>query len=105
LPCGKHCHTNGLYTTLGDRFVPVTVHSDFLALPYGTNQDLRNDDANAIANALGPVGQKPSTFINRKVINGQRLQGSTGTWAGLVNNELALSSFVNLNVEVGKLPT
>lgn len=92
--------TNGLYTSLGDRFVPVTVHSDFLALPYGTNQDLRNDDANALANALGPVGQKPSTFINRKVINGQRLQGSTGTWAGLVNNELTLSSFVNLNVEI-----
>lgn len=92
--------TNAIYAAKGDRFVPVTVHSDFLALPYGTDQDLRNVEANEIANSLGPVGQKPSTFINRKIINGVRLQGSIGTWAGLVDAELALGSFVNLNLEV-----
>jgi hypothetical protein len=92
--------TNAIYAAKGNRFVPVTVHSDFLALPYGTDQDLRNVDANEIANSLGPVGQKPSTFVNRKVLNGIRLQGSIGTWAGLVDAELALSSFVNLNLEI-----
>lgn len=95
--------TNGLYSALGDRFVPVTVHSDFLAFPYENTQDLRNADANEIANSLGPVGQKPSTFINRKVINGLRLQGSPGTWAGLVDDELNLNSFVDLNLEIVNL--
>ncbi len=92
--------TNSLYTTLGNRFVPVTVHSKFLAFPYGTDQDLRTDDANEIANSLGPVGVKPSTFISRKVIGGTRLQQSPGTWAGLVNSEIALPSFVDLNLEI-----
>ncbi len=92
--------TNNLYTSLGDRFVPVTVHSNFLAFPYGTDQDLRNEDANEIATSLGPVGQKPSTFVNRKVIGGTRLQGATSTWAGLVDDELALSSFADMNLEI-----
>lgn len=92
--------TNNLYATLGERFVPVTVHSDFLAFPYDDNQDLRNADANEIATSLGPVGVKPSTFVNRKVINGTRLQQSPGTWAGLVDDELALASFVDMNLEI-----
>jgi len=92
--------TNALYVAKGNRFVPVTVHSNFLALPYETDQDLRNIDANEIANSLGPVGQKPSAFVNRKIINNIRLQGSLGTWAGLVDAQLALSSFVNLNLEI-----
>tara|TARA_B110000459_G_scaffold30723_1_gene31426 strand:+ start:13368 stop:14231 length:864 start_codon:yes stop_codon:yes gene_type:complete len=92
--------TNGLFNSLGDRFVPVTVHSDFLALPYGNDQDLRNSDANSLASSLGPVGVKPSTFVNRKIINGSRLQQSPGTWSGLVNNELAQSSFVKMNLEI-----
>lgn len=92
--------TKAIYLNKGDRFVPVGVHSNFLALPYGSDQDLRNADANEIANSLGPVGQKPSTFVNRKVINGQRLQGSIATWLGLVDAELNLPSFVNLNLEI-----
>ena len=92
--------TNGLFNSLGDRFVPVTVHSDFLALPYGNDQDLRNSDANNLASSLGPVGVKPSTFVNRKIINGSRLQQSPGTWSGLVNSELAQSSFVKMNLEI-----
>lgn len=92
--------TKSLFTTLGSRFVPVAVHSDFLALPYGDDQDLRNADANEIASSLGPVGQKPTTFVNRKIINGIRLQGSTGTWAGLVNDELTLPTFADMNLEI-----
>ena len=45
--------THTIYAAKGARFVPVTVHSDFLALPYGTDQDLRNEDANTIAICLG----------------------------------------------------
>lgn len=92
--------TNDLYATLGDRFVPVTVHSDFLALPYGNDQDLRNADANELAASLGPVGIKPSTFINRKIIGGIRLQQAPATWEGLVDDELALASFVDMNLEI-----
>ena len=82
------------------RIVPVTVHSDFLATPYDEDQDLRTNDANEIANNLGPVNSKPSCFINRKIYNGQRLLNSPGIWSGFVNAELALQSNVDLQLEI-----
>lgn len=95
--------THDLYVQYGEQFVPVTVHSDFLAFPYTGSPDLRNADANEIANSLGPVGQKPSTFVNRKIINGNRLQGSTGTWAGLVASELQENTFVNMDLAISAI--
>lgn len=92
--------TNSIYTANPGRVVPVTVHSDFLGFPYENDQDLRNTEANEIANSLGPVGQKPAAFVNRKVINGLRLLGSISTWSAEINNELAQSSFVNMNLEI-----
>ncbi|MCB9256547.1 MAG: Omp28-related outer membrane protein [Chitinophagales bacterium] len=92
--------TNSIYAANPGRVVPVTIHSDFLGFPYENDQDLRNDEANEIANSLGPVGQKPAAFVNRKVINGLRLLGSISTWSAEVANELAQSSFVNMNLEV-----
>lgn len=92
--------TNSIYAANPERLVPVTIHSDFLGFPYENDQDLRNDEANEIANSLGPVGQKPAAFVNRKVINGLRLLGSISTWSAEVANELSLSSFVNMNLEI-----
>lgn len=83
-----------------DRVIPVTIHSQFLANPYSGTPDLRNEDADLIANTLGPVTEKPSSFINRKVIMGRRLVGSLGSWSGLVDAELTLSAEVNLNLEI-----
>lgn len=83
-----------------NRLIPVTIHSDFLAFPYENDQDLRNSDANEIANSLGPVGQKPAAFINRKIIASTRLQGSIATWSASVDDELGQNSFVNMNLEM-----
>ena len=98
-PTGNQA-THDIYITKGDRFIPVAVHSNFLAFPYDGSQDLRTDEANEIANSLGPVGQKPATFISRKVIGGQRLQTSIGTWASDVDDILNETSFVNLNLSI-----
>ena len=92
--------THNLVVANPGRVVPVTVHSDFLAAPYENSPDLRNEDANILANTLGPVGSKPSCFINRKLVNGQRLINSPGTWNGLVDNELNLQSDVAINLEI-----
>lgn len=98
-PAGNQA-THSIYLDKGARFIPVTVHSNFLAFPYDGSPDLRNDAANEIANSLGPVGQKPSTFISRKIIGGQRLQTSIGTWASGVDDILNQTSFVNLNLSI-----
>ena len=98
-PSGNE-ETHNLVVANPGRIVPVTVHSDFLAAPYENNPDLRNEDANILANTLGPVGSKPSCFINRKVINGQRLVNSPNTWSGIVDNELNIQSDVAINLEI-----
>ena len=98
-PSGNE-ETHNIVIANPDRIVPVTVHSDFLAAPYENNQDLRNQDANILANTLGPVGSKPSCFINRKVFNGQRLINSPSTWSGLVDNVLNEQSVVAINLEI-----
>ncbi|MCD8529021.1 MAG: hypothetical protein LRY27_03465 [Chitinophagales bacterium] len=66
--------THQIYLDKGARFIPVTCHSDFLAAPYDGNPDLRNADANEIANSLGPIGQKPKCF--RKQKNNKRKQNA-----------------------------
>ncbi|MGB1247355.1 MAG: Omp28-related outer membrane protein [Chitinophagales bacterium] len=93
--------THDMVITHGERIVPVTIHSDLLALPYTLEDpDLRNTDAELIANTLGPVGVKPSCFINRKTINGDRLQTSIGTWESSVLDELSTSTNVNMQLEI-----
>jgi len=98
-PSGNE-ETHNIVVANPGRIVPVTVHSDFLAAPYEGYQDLRNDDANAIADNLGPVGSKPSCFINRKIINGQRLVNSPSIWSGIVANELTNQSDVAIRLEI-----
>lgn len=98
-PAGNQA-THSIYIDKGDRFIPVTVHSDFLGFPYDGSPDLRTVEANEIANSLGPVGQKPSAFISRRVIGSQRLQTSIGPWAGNVDIILNEASFVNLNLSI-----
>ncbi len=98
-PSGN-AETHSLHNQLGNRLVVVTIHSDFLGYPYPGSQDLRNNDANEIASSLGPVGQKPSAFVNRKIINGQRLQASIATWASKINSELSSQSFANIELEI-----
>jgi len=92
--------THDLVINNPGRIAAVTVHSDFLAAPYDDYPDLRTEDANLIANTLGPVGSKPSCFINRKIINGQRLVNSPNTWSSYVDDELAMTSDVDIQLEI-----
>lgn len=98
-PSGNQA-THSIYQDKGDRFIPITVHSDFLALPYPNTQDLRTVEANDIANSLGPVGQKPSAFISRKVIGSSRLQTSLANWSSTVDAVLSENSVVDINLEI-----
>ncbi|MCB0537800.1 MAG: Omp28-related outer membrane protein [Chitinophagales bacterium] len=100
-PAGNQA-THTIYQDKGDRFVPVTVHSDFLAYPYSNTQDLRTAEANEIANSLGPVGQKPAAFISRKVIGSSRLQTSLANWSSTVDNVLAENSVLDINLEISE---
>lgn len=98
-PAGNQA-THVIYADKGNRFVPVTVHSDFLGFPYENTQDLRTPEANEIASTLGPVGQKPSAFVSRMVIGGQRLQTLLAQWHSTVNNILAENAMVDINLEI-----
>ena len=98
-PAGN-AETHNLVQTYLNRVIPVTIHSNFLAAPYDDEEDLRNGDANDIANNLGPVTSKPSCFIDRKIINGQRLINNPSSWSGLVAAELTQNSNVELQLEI-----
>lgn len=99
--------TKALHSANPSRVTIVTVHSNFLASPIGTDQDLRCVDANALVDALGPIGGKPTTFINRKkledplklVISGAG-PAKLNSWETYVNNELALSTPIGLDLEL-----
>ncbi len=92
--------THNLVTDNPGRIAAVTVHSDFLAAPYDDYPDLRSEDADIIANTLGPVGSKPSCFINRKVYAGQRLVNSPNSWTAIVDDELSQTSEVGIQLEI-----
>lgn len=99
--------THDIHSANPQRVTIVTVHSDFLAAPIGDDEDLRCDDANAVVDVLGPIGGKPSTFINRKkledpskiIISGAG-QAKLNAWSTYVNNELALTTPVALELDL-----
>lgn len=99
--------TKTIHAANPDRVTIVTVHSDFLASPIGTDQDLRCADANALVDAIGPIGGKPTTFINRKkledptktVISGAGA-AKLNAWETYVNSELALTTPIALNLDL-----
>lgn len=99
--------TKAIHAANPERVTIVTVHSNFLASPIGTDQDLRCADANALVDGLGPIGGKPSTFINRKsledplkiVISGAG-PAKLSAWQTYVNNELTLTTPIGLDLEL-----
>jgi len=87
------------------RVTIVTVHSNSLASPFSGDQDLRSDDADELVNVLGPLGAKPSTFINRSKLqdpNKTVIAGdptSMTLWKTYVDAELAKTVPVKLSLE------
>lgn len=84
----------------------VTVHSNALASPFSGDEDLRSAAADDLVSALGPLGAKPSTFINRSklqdpskiVISGD--PAGMAQWGNFVEAELNKTSPVKMILEI-----
>lgn len=99
--------THDIHSLFPQRVTIVTVHSDFLASPYANEIDLRCEDANILVSTLGPIGGKPSTFINRKKLEDPTLIAISGAgaaklndWQTYVNSELSLMSPISLDLDL-----
>ncbi|MGB1315645.1 MAG: Omp28-related outer membrane protein [Chitinophagales bacterium] len=84
------------------RVTVMAIHSNFLAAPYDDSPDLRNDDAQEMALApLGPIGGKPSTYINRTIFGSavNIVVPDPNTWESFVNQELATTTPIDMKLE------
>lgn len=89
-----------LETQHGARFIAISNHSELLAAPYDDDQDLRVPDAQALEDFLGPISAKPSGSIDRKLFSGEiSLINFMQKWANYVNQQLSLTTPVNIHIE------
>ena len=82
------------------RFIAVSVHSKFQSDPYDNDPDLNNPYADSLETFLGPIPAKPSGSIDRKKFPGDDLVLLTSKWVNDVNQQMALSTPVNINITV-----
>ena len=95
-----HALLDNLESQHGARFIAVSNHSEFLAEPYDSDQDLRTDDAQAFENLLGPISAKPSGAVDRKLFSGETsLVYYTQKWSNYVNQQMNLPTPVNIHIE------
>lgn len=97
-----HTKVSELYAAHGERFIAIGVHSNFLGVPYEGNEDFRTESANILNDALGPVNGKPSAFIDRKIFSGNQTRDiiNPDLWTGFVAQELAVSTPLNIDLEI-----
>lgn len=78
----------------------VTVHSKALASPFSGDQDLRCADADELVSVLGPLGAKPSTFINRSKLQDPTKIVISGDPAGLAQWQPFVEAELNKIVSI-----
>lgn len=90
-----------LYVAHPNRFVAIAIHTNFLGSPYTGDVDLRTEVGEQMSAALGPINGKPSAFVDRKNFstNPTRDIINTDLWLPFVNEQLALSTPVNMLLE------
>ena len=89
-PAG-HTIAKSLEDSYGARFMTINVHAGGYAVPGAGQPDFRTDAGEAFASAMGAdAAGYPSGSVNRSVADGR------GTWAGLVETALRVSSPVNV---------
>ncbi len=95
-----HALLDNLESQHGARFIAVSNHSEFLAEPYDSDQDLRTADAQAFEDLLGPISAKPSGAVDRKLFSGETsLVYFTQKWSNYVNQQMTLTTPVNIHIE------
>ena len=78
------------------RMVIVGVHSGFLDSSYAGYPSMHNAQSNELENMLQPFPGKPSAGIDRVYTNNYILQVVISSWAGIVNQQLAATTPVNV---------
>lgn len=88
-----------LINTHGERLISVSIHAGFFAEPVPESQyDLSTDTGEQLDALIGPVEAYPSAAINRNMFGtGGRIHFSP-TWAGFVEEELAVAPQVDVQI-------
>ncbi len=91
-----------LINSYGEQIVAISAHSDFLAAPYGDDQDLRTQDANDLGTLIGGISSKPAASLNRRLQDGQTAIAikNPDSWEQYVITELAGTRSVNMEIEI-----
>lgn len=80
------------------RVIAVALHSNFLATPYGNDQDLRCSEAQSLDQRLGPTIAKPTGAINRTEVGGEQLF-FINQWAQYCADEINKNNKVNIDIQ------
>lgn len=86
-----------LKTNYPGQVISVALHSNFLAEPYGSEQDLRSDDAQSLDQRLGPTIAKPTGAVDRFEVGGETLL-FINQWAQACGNQI--NETVPVNIEI-----
>ena len=95
-----HTKTKLIHSANPTRVNLVTVHSKALASPFSGDQDLRCADADELVSVLGPLGAKPSTFINRSKLQDPTKIVISGDPAGLAQWQPFVEAELNKIVSI-----
>ncbi len=94
-PAGS-AEIENLLAIYGDNLIPLSIHAGFFAEPdpSRSTQDFRTDAGDFLIGFLGEPQGYPSAVIDRKLLNGSNTlqQSPQGVWAGLIDQELALTA-------------
>lgn len=92
-----HAQIDLLKNTYPGRVIAVALHSNFLADPYGSEQDLRTDDAQSLDQRLGPTIAKPTGAVDRIEVGGETLL-FINQWAQACGDRINQSVPVNIEI-------
>jgi len=91
----------GLINTYDERLIAISIHAGFFSNPHPIESqlDLSTDTGEDLDALIGPVQAYPSAAINRNSFNPGGKIYPFQTWAGYVEQELAVPSHVDIQIE------
>jgi len=95
-----HEQINNILTTFPNRCIALSLHSDFLGVPYPGQPELRIEEAQDLEELLGPAAAKPMAAIDRILFSGESsILQFLQQWSGRVSQQESTPVPVNINIE------